>query len=113
MPQKNLIQLQQEVDQIIKKFGGYWPPLSMHAAISEEVGELAREINAIEGFKPKKNKNGSIKTNNIQFIGEELGDILFSVICVANFYKLDLHSEFERILAKYAQRDEHRYSPSA
>ena len=46
--------LQHKVDELVSKMGGYWSPLAMLASVTEEVGELAREINALEGFKPKK-----------------------------------------------------------
>ena len=50
-----LVELQQRVDAWIGQFEeGYWPPLSMLARLTEEVGELAREINHLYGHKPKK-----------------------------------------------------------
>ena len=49
---KTLKDYQVEIDQWIHMHGGYWPPLSMLSAIMEEVGELAREINFLEGHKP-------------------------------------------------------------
>ncbi|HLS06600.1 MAG TPA: nucleotide pyrophosphohydrolase, partial [Bacillota bacterium] len=51
----HLQQLQDEVDQYISQFEeGYFSPLSLIARLSEEVGELAREINHHYGEKPKK-----------------------------------------------------------
>ena len=51
----HLKDLQKQVHKWISQFEeGYWPPLSMFAALVEEVGELGREINHLEGFKPKK-----------------------------------------------------------
>ena len=98
-----LKEIQQKVDEWITSHGGYWSPLAMLAAIMEELGELAREINCNEGFKPKKN---IIKQSKL---GEELGDLLFSLICLANYYKIDLNSEFKGVLTKYLERDSKRF----
>ena len=48
---ENLKQIQKKIDDWINDHGGYWSPLAMLASIMEEVGELAREINNLEGFK--------------------------------------------------------------
>lgn len=104
--QSNLDQFQKEIDSLIQKFGGYWPPLSMLASIVEEVGELAREINAIENFKPK--RNNTIK-NSENKIGEELADIIFSVICLSNYYNLNMDTYLENTIDKYKKRDKDRF----
>ena len=95
--------LQNEVDKWIKSHGGYWSPLAMLGAVMEELGELSREINFREGFKPKKDY---IKKHSI---GEELSDTLFALICIANHYEIDLQEEFNRILKKYSERDFNRF----
>ena len=96
---------QTHVDEWIRQFEeGYWPPLSMLASIMEEVGELAREINDLEGYKKK--KESEIKTS----LRLELADIIFSVICVANYYKIDLEEAFNDIMKKYTQRDKGRWT---
>ena len=99
-----LSQAQKVVDEFIGKHGGYWPPLSMIAAIMEELGEVAREVNHLEGHKPKK------KENNSEKLGEELGDLLFSVCCLANYYKINLDDQLDKILQKYERRDSDRFS---
>ena len=99
----SLEELQQKVDDWILRHGGYWPPLAMLSAIVEEVGEVAREINYYEGFKPKKNKEKQVK------LGEELADLLFSLICIANYYKINLSTKFDSTLAKYLERDSKRF----
>ena len=98
-----LKEMQQQVDTFIQKHGGYWTPLSMLASITEEVGELAREINALEQIKIKK------PSEPPQSIGEELADTFFSVICVANYYDIDLAHEFEYVMDKYQKRDRDRF----
>lgn len=101
---KTLKEIQDKVDNWIQNHGGYWPPLSILSAIMEEVGELAREINFLEGYKPKKDSEKK-KTN----LGEELADLIFSVICLANYYNIDLTDKIEIILDKYSKRDGSRF----
>jgi NTP pyrophosphatase (non-canonical NTP hydrolase) len=104
MDKKNsFCELQKVVDDFILEHGGYWPPLSMLSAVIEELGELAREINSREGFKPKKPNKVLIN------LGEELADLLFSIICIANYYKVNLEVEFNNILGKYSKRDSTRF----
>ena len=99
-----LTKIQHMVDDWIKSIGGgYWPPLSMLAALMEEMGELAREINAREGFKRK--KRGEVEID----IGMELADIVFAVVCIANYYGIDLEEYFRRIIEKYTERDFDRW----
>ncbi|MHA1251317.1 MAG: nucleotide pyrophosphohydrolase [Candidatus Helarchaeota archaeon] len=100
---RSLKEVQKIIDDWIIQHGGYWTPLSMLASTIEELGELAREINASEGFKPKKPNERIIN------IGEELGDLLFSVICMANYYKVDLNEQINQIIKKYTKRDSKRF----
>ncbi|MFX1589663.1 MAG: nucleotide pyrophosphohydrolase [Promethearchaeota archaeon] len=95
--------VQNIIDDWIRKHGGYWPPLAMLAAIIEEIGELAKEINHLEGYKPKKYKNSEIN------IGEELADVLYALICIANYYKIDLDQELDSVINKYSSRDSKRF----
>ena len=99
----SIAEFQIKIDKWVKEHGGYWSPLSMLSAIMEELGELAREINHLEGFKPK--KAGSEGFN----IGQELADILFSLSCIANYYKIDLATELENSIIKFSERDKNRF----
>lgn len=64
MSERTLKDLQQEVDTYISQFKeGYFSPLSMLARMSEEVGELAREVNHSYGEKPKKVQKRTIQSN--------------------------------------------------
>lgn len=108
MKNHDLTLFQKQVDSLIQSFGGYWPPLSMLAAVTEELGELAREINAFEGFKPKK-QNNTMQENDVEKIEEELGDLLFGLICIANVFEVDLSQAFMQIFQKYKTRDSKRY----
>ena len=79
--------MQAEVDSYISQFKeGYFSPLAMLARLSEELGELAREVNHYYGEKPKK---ASEDENTVE---NELGDMLFVIICFANSLGIDLQS---------------------
>ena len=98
-----LSDIQKSVDLWINNHGGYWHPLAMLAALIEELGELSREINSKEGFKPKKNCE---PTDNI---ASELADTLFALICIANHYKVDLSQEILKSIEKFDRRDNYRF----
>ncbi|MFS1512373.1 nucleotide pyrophosphohydrolase [Chengkuizengella sp. SCS-71B] len=105
MSDKTLSQLQQEVDDYISQFKeGYFSPLSMLARISEEVGELAREVNHTFGEKPKK---PSEEDNSIEM---ELADILFIIICFANSQGINLTDAFNQVMNKFQTRDKDRWT---
>ena len=100
----SLKELQKRIDTWIGAHGEYWTPLSMTCAIMEELGEVAREINSLEGFKPKKEAADTSK------LGEELADLIFSIICLANHYHINLGEEIEKTLLKYSVRDSNRFT---
>src|SRR2546423_4102500 len=96
MSERSLKDLQLEVDAYISQFKeGYFHPLSMLARLTEEVGELAREVNHRYGQKPKKPGEAE---NTIQ---NELGDILFIIACFANSLNIDLQEAFDQVMEKY------------
>ena len=99
----SLNEYQKKIDKWILNHGGYWSPLSMFSAIVEELGELAKEINYFEGFKPKKSYETTTK------IGEELADVIFALICVANYYKIDVNQELDFVIEKFKKRDSNRF----
>jgi len=106
MSDKSLQLMQQEVDQYISQFKeGYFGPLTMLARMSEEVGELAREVNHLYGEKPKKTTEAD---NSIEL---ELGDILFITICFANSLGIDLNDSFDQVMQKFQTRDKDRWTP--
>ena len=95
---------QTKVDQFIRQFEDeYWPPLAMFAALVEEIGEVARVLNKQEGHKPL--KPGEF----VKSFSEEIGDILFSLICLANYYHIDLDQAISNTLEKYILRDQNRW----
>lgn len=97
--------MQQRVDDYISQFEeGYFSPLSLMARLSEEVGELAREINHEYGEKPKKSSEDESSIEN------ELGDILFVLTCFANSLNIDLSKSFLQTMDKFETRDRHRWT---
>lgn len=106
---RTLGDMQNEVDKLIKEEwqSTYWAPLSSLARLTEEVGELAREINHSYGEKPKRSSEGRGS------IASEIGDILFIVAALANSIEVDLDSAFEGVMAKYRRRDAQRWSQSS
>lgn len=95
---------QRAVDEWIGQFKeGYWPPLTNLARLTEEVGELARELNHRYGNKVKRADEPE------QDLALELADILFVVITIANEQKIDLEEAFQRTLEKYRSRDSDRW----
>lgn len=102
---KTMNQLQKEVDQYISQFKeGYFSPLAMVARLTEELGELAREVNHYHGEKPKKHTE---KENTIE---EELGDLLFVVICLANSLDISLEEAHNTVMHKFNTRDKDRWT---
>ncbi len=98
-------QMQKRVDQYISQFKeGYFSPLAMMARITEEVGELAREVNHFYGEKPKKS------SENEKSMEEELGDTLFVLICFANSLNINLEDAFMRSMEKIETRDKDRWT---
>src|SRR4026207_2272784 len=100
-----LTEAQQRVDAWVSRFEeGYFHPLTNLARLTEEVGELAREINHRFGEKSKKPEEpgGDLDI--------ELGDILFVVICIANREGIDLQEAFDRMMEKVDVRDTSRWT---
>jgi NTP pyrophosphatase (non-canonical NTP hydrolase) len=91
------------VDQWIKKYGvRYFSELTNMACLTEEVGELARIIARTYGdqsFKPGEQSN----------IGEEMADVLWVLICLANQTGVDLTKELEKSIEKKTKRDSLRH----
>ena len=104
MQGKTLRQFQTDVDTWIQAVGGgYWSPHANLARIAEEVGELARLINHLYGPKPKKASEAA------QELGEEMADILFAIICMANREGIDLGDSLQQVIDKVWVRDRNRY----
>lgn len=93
------------MDQWVSRFEeGYFDPLTNMARLSEEVGELAREVNHRFGQKTKK------KDEPDADLAMEMADILFVLICMANREGLDLDEAFDRMMDKVERRDTSRWT---
>jgi NTP pyrophosphatase (non-canonical NTP hydrolase) len=92
-------QIEQKIDYIIEKSGGYWSPSWLLAAITEELGEVSKELQLLEGLRP--NKEGSKAR-----LKEEIGDVLFTLICLARRTDVDIISAVSDTIVKYGKRIE-------
>lgn len=98
-----LEQAQQIVDQWIKKYGvRYFSELTNMAVLTEEVGELARVI-------ARKYGDQSFKAGEKDNLGEEMADVLWVLICLANQMGVDLTEELRKSIEKKTQRDKERH----
>ena len=101
----SLTEAQRRVDAWISGFEeGYFHPLTNLARLTEEVGELAREINHRFGEKTKK------KDEPEGDLAMEMADILFVLICMANREGIDLQAAFARMMEKVETRDRERWT---
>lgn len=95
---------QKRVDNWIKTYGvRYFDPLTNMAQLTEEVGEVARVMSRTYGeqsWKPgDKHKD----------LADELADVLWVTLCIANQTGIDLDAALERNFDKKTQRDSHRH----
>jgi len=105
MESKSITEIQKEIDDWVNQFETpYFAPLSQMAALTEEVGEVARVMNRLYGN--KKAKDAVEEKKNLE---EELGDLLFSLACMANAEKIDLNVAYERKMDKILKRDNNRW----
>jgi NTP pyrophosphatase (non-canonical NTP hydrolase) len=101
----SLSDAQRRVDGWIGQFEeGYFHPLTNLARLTEEVGELAREVNHRFGQKTKKKDEGEGD------LAMEMADILFVLICMANREGIDLQTAFDRMMEKVERRDADRWT---
>ncbi len=96
--------IQKQVDDWVQQYKiTYWKPHEITVRLSEEVGELAREVNHRWG--PKKKK----PTEDLKEVGDEMGDVIFTIVCMANSLGIDLNESFSRVMDKCYGRDKDRY----
>jgi NTP pyrophosphatase (non-canonical NTP hydrolase) len=101
----SLKQYQQRIDDILQTYEKpYWHPLSQFARLAEETGEVGRLLNHMYGDKPK--KPGEAK----QELPDELADVLYGVICLANSHNIDLDEAMEHAIDKMLGRDKDRFA---
>tara|TARA_B100000925_G_C21904977_1_gene428855 strand:- start:98 stop:418 length:321 start_codon:yes stop_codon:yes gene_type:complete len=96
-------QLQQQVDDWIKQYGiRYFDELTNMAILTEEVGEVARIM-------ARKFGEQSYKESDNSDLGEELADVIFVVLCIANQTKINLQESFDGKLKLKSMRDKNRH----
>jgi NTP pyrophosphatase (non-canonical NTP hydrolase) len=95
---------QKQVDDWIKKFGvRYFSELTNMAMLTEEVGEVARIIARRYGEQSEK------ESDKNKDLGDELADVMFVLICLANQTGIDLEEALKRNLDKKTNRDSERH----
>lgn len=103
MVEISIKQAQKMVDAWIKEYGvRYFSELTNMACLTEEVGELARII-------ARKYGDQSFKKGEKLNLGEEMADILWVLICLANQTEVDLTKEFILSMEKKTNRDSLRH----
>ena len=99
---------QLEVDNWIKNHGvRYFNELTNMAQLTEEVGEVARIIARRYGEQSEK------ESDKNKDLGEELADVVFVVLCLANQTGIDLQVAFDKKLDLKANRDHDRHQNNA
>lgn len=102
-PEMTLKAAQEKVDEWIKTYGvRYFSELTNMACLTEEVGELARVI-------ARKYGDQSFKTGEKDNLEDEMADVLWVLICLANQTGVDLTEAFTKNLDKKTQRDKTRH----
>lgn len=100
---------QKEVDNWIQTIGiRYYNELTNTAILTEEVGEVARLMARIYGEQSFKRKED--EANAKENLGEEMADVLFVLICLANQTGIDLTAALEKNLIKKSIRDKERHA---
>ena len=97
----DLNHLQKEIDHFIKNHGGYWELPWLTIALMEELGELSKILQLYAGIRPKMNEDLIHK----KALEEEIGDVAFALICLANYLKIDLSQAILKTLEKYQKRE--------
>ncbi len=96
-------ELQTKVDNWIKEYGvRYFDPLTNMALLTEEVGEVARII-------ARKYGEQSFKDGDTADLADELADVIFVAVCIANQTGIDLTIAIENNLRKKTLRDKDRH----
>lgn len=100
----NIQNAQQVVDEWIKTHGvRYFNELTNMAQLTEEVGEVARIIARRYGEQSEK------ESDKNKDLGEELADVMFVVLCLANQTGINLQEAFDKKLDLKAKRDHDRH----
>lgn len=85
----------------------YFDPLTNMAMLAEEVGEVARIMARRYGEQSEK------ESDKAKDLGQELADVLFVVLCLANQTGTDLQAAWEARMREKSERDAHRHRDNA
>lgn len=97
-------ELQNKVDKWIKDYGvRYYNELTNMAILTEEVGEVARIMARKYGEQSKKTSDENLN------LADEIADVLFVLVCIANQTDINLTVALEQNLLKKTQRDKNRH----
>jgi len=100
---------QKIVDDWIKKYGvRYFDEMTNMAILTEEVGEVARLMSRIYGEQSFKTKDQELSSKTD--LKDEIADVLFVLICIANQTGIDLEDAFQRNMEKKTERDKDRHT---
>ena len=101
---------QRAVDRWIKDYGvRYFSELTNMAVLTEEVGELAKIMARRYGEQSWKDSDARAADNGRQALGDEMADVLWVLLCLANQTGINLTDELEKNLAKKTRRDALRH----
>lgn len=101
---------QKAINSWIKEYGvRYFSELTNMAVLTEEVGELARIISRRYGEQSWKPSDPRAADNGRQALGEEIADVLWVLLCIANQTGVDLNEELVKSLDKKTRRDRLRH----
>ena len=104
----NIKNAQKKVDNWILKYGvRYFDIMTNMVQLTEEVGEVARIISRRFGEQSEKDKDKN------KDLGEELSDVLFVVLCIANQTGIDLEKAFSEKLKIKSERDKDRHDKNS
>lgn len=95
---------QKKIDELMKENNwDYWSPHEILVQMTEELGEIGKEINAEFGPKPKKDSDDGSS------VDAEIGDLLFAIMCLSNSLEIDLDKSLEKTAKKFFTRDKYRF----
>jgi len=101
---------QETVDEWIKEYGvRYFSELTNMAVLTEEVGELAKIIARRYGEQSWKKTDPRAADNGKQALGDEMADVLWVLLCLANQTGVDLTDELRKNIEKKTERDKNRH----
>ena len=105
MTQFTLQECQQLVDEWVTTIGvRYYSELTNTAVLMEEVGEVARLMARLYGDQSFK------QSDEAYDLADEMADVLFVLICLANQTGIDLTAAFDKNMAKKTKRDKERHA---